>query len=202
MRIQKIRHMIRRLQLRAFRMTERATVRQINLVVTHQAIRHLRHIGATNSVRFLKPAMASLAGIGGIQKRPNLGPIPPKISPLIDRPRNHRSNVPQLQMLSVTEFLKRRSRSLRKQTTGCRRQDAGGRKQEPPQTFPERHPPPAACRLPPATCHLPPASCRLPPAACRLPPATCHLPPATCHLPPASCRLPPAACRLPPILCT
>ena len=157
MRIQKIRHMTRRLQLRAFRMTEPTTVRQINLVVTHQAIRHLRHIGATNSVGFLEPAMASLAGIGGIQKRPDLGPIQPKISPLINRPRNHRSNVPQLQMLSVTEFLKRRRR-LRKQTTSCRRQAAGGSTERTDATvIAER----GFCRLPPAACLLPPAACLL-----------------------------------------
>ena len=77
MRIQKIRHMTRRLQLRAFRMTERATVRQINLVVTHQAIRHVRHIGLANRIGFPEPAMARDARIRGIQKRPDLGPILP-----------------------------------------------------------------------------------------------------------------------------
>ena len=157
MRIQKIRHMIRRLQLRAFRMTEPTTVRQINLVVTHQAIRHLRHIGATNSVGFLEPAMASLAGIGGIQKRPDLGPIQPKISPLINRPRNHRSNVPQLQMLSVTEFLKRRRGG----------QKAEGRKQKaesskkPETDLSQAAPTPVCCILPAAFRLLPAAFCFL-----------------------------------------
>ncbi len=52
--------------------------------------------------------MASHAWIAGIQKRTNLSPVQPQISSLIDGRGNHRRNIAQLQMFSVTEFLKRR----------------------------------------------------------------------------------------------
>jgi len=148
MRVQKTRHMAGWFQLGSLGMTERATIRRINLVVANQAIGHLRHVGLTHRIRLLKPAMTSHARIRGIQQRPDLGRITPKISPLIDRPSNHRPDIAELQVLSVTEFLKRR-RSLREQARGARRQDAGGSKPDPPQIFPERHLPPAACVLPP-----------------------------------------------------
>jgi len=107
MRIQKTSHMIGRLQLRTLGMAELAAIGQIDLVMTNQAIRHLRHIGPAHRIRFLEAPMASHAWITGIQKRPDLRPIRPQISSLIDRRGNHRRNVAQLQMLSVTEFLKR-----------------------------------------------------------------------------------------------
>jgi hypothetical protein len=145
MRIQKTRYMTRRFQLRALRMTERATIRRIDLVVAHQAIRHLRHVGLTYRIRFLKPPMTTHARIARIQQRPNLSPIPPKIRALIDSPSDHRRNVSQLQMFSVTEFLERRS--LRKQARGGRLQEAGGSKQDAPRSVRERFLHPAACRL-------------------------------------------------------
>ena len=56
---------------------------------------------------FFEPAMARHARIAGIQKRTDLSPVHPQISSLIDGRGNHRRNIAQLQMLGVTEFLKR-----------------------------------------------------------------------------------------------
>src|ERR1035438_2421478 len=108
--------------------------------------------------------MASLAGIGGIQKRPDRGPIQPKISPLIDRARNHRRNVPQLQMLSVTEFLKRRRSG---QKAEGRKQKAESSKTPEPDPS-QAAPTPVCCMLPSAFCFLPSAFCPLPSAFCLL----------------------------------
>jgi hypothetical protein len=126
MRIQKTRHMICRLQLRSLGMAELATVRQIDLVVTHQAIRHLRHIGPAHRVRFLEAPMASQTRVRGIQKRPDLRPVQAQISSLIHSRGNHRRNVRELQMFSVTEFLEgRRIRRGKNPQSGSQEPECG-----------------------------------------------------------------------------
>jgi hypothetical protein len=110
MRVQKSIHMACRLQLRIFRMTKRAAIRQIDLVVAHQAIRHLRHVGRAHRIRILQPPMARHTRIRRIQQRPDLRAIAPQIRALIDGRGNRRCNVAELQMLGVAEFLERRWR--------------------------------------------------------------------------------------------
>ena len=150
--IQKTSDMAHRFQLHAVGMTERTTIRRINLVVANQAIGHLRHVSLTHRIRLLKPAMTSQARIRGIQQRPDLAAITPKISPLIDSRGYHRPNVAELQVLSVTEFLKRRRNRCKPEG---RKQNAEGSKI--PEPDPSQSPPaPVCCILPAAFCLLPP----------------------------------------------
>jgi hypothetical protein len=106
MRIQKISRVTGRLQLRIFRMAKRAAIRQIDLVVAHQAIRHLRH-GCGHRIGIFKSPMARHARIRRIQQRPDFSAIAPQIRAFIDRRGNRRCNIAQLQMLGVAKFLER-----------------------------------------------------------------------------------------------
>ena len=61
--VQETRNVARGPQLRILGMTELAAIRKIDLVMAHQAIRHLRHICPAHSIGLFQPAMARHAGI-------------------------------------------------------------------------------------------------------------------------------------------
>ena len=89
-------------------MTELATVRWIYLVVAHQAVRHLRHVGCADGIRFFQPSVACGACIAGVQERPDLLAVMSEVSLLVDGRCDHRRDISELQMFLVAEFLERR----------------------------------------------------------------------------------------------
>lgn len=95
--------MTRRLQLRAFRMAERAAIRRIDCVVAHQAIGHLRHIGRVHVIGIFQASMACCAGIRGIQEWTN-AIATPKVGAFVDGGGKDRRDIAELQMFLVTEF--------------------------------------------------------------------------------------------------
>src|ERR1035438_10645697 len=74
-----------RLQLSALHVAELATVRWIDLVMAHQAIRHLRQSAPIRPVGNLQPAMARLAGILRVELYPQLRARRCQVGLLIDR---------------------------------------------------------------------------------------------------------------------
>src|ERR1017187_2542248 len=91
--IQEIGRVAGRLQLSALHVAELATVRWIDLVMAHQAIRHLRQSAPIRPVGNLQPAMARLAGILCVELYPKLRARRCQVGLLIDRSGDQRRQI-------------------------------------------------------------------------------------------------------------
>src|ERR1035438_10504897 len=101
--IQEIGRVAGRLQLSALHVAELATVRWIDLVMAHQAIRHLRQSAPIRPVGNLQPAMARLAGILRVELYPQLRARRCEVGLLIDRSGDQRRQIAEFQMQLVIE---------------------------------------------------------------------------------------------------
>jgi len=94
---------IGRPQFRVRRVAILATKGQIDLVVTHQAVGHLRHSRAADRFGGLNSSMARKTGVGGVQ-------VPAdvirgrKVLAAIDGSGNDRRDVPEFQMFFVAKM--------------------------------------------------------------------------------------------------
>ena len=104
--------MIRRPQLCAGTVALLATERQLDLVVAHQAIRHLREICAADGIRGVDAAMAGETCIRAVQLRAKI-PGGRKVLARVDSPRDDGRCVADLQMLLVAEMHQKRLRGRR-----------------------------------------------------------------------------------------
>ena len=73
--VHEILHMVGRLEVGFLGVTIPTTERGFNLGMAHQAVGHLRQVDARYPVGFLKPAMARLARIAGIQVAADPGKV-------------------------------------------------------------------------------------------------------------------------------
>ncbi len=108
MPIQKIGCVIRWFELHVSRVTKFATVGRIDLIVAHQAIGHARHRCFRYGIRFVEPAMTGRARIRATQVRPLVAQRG-KERFGIDRSRQQRRDIPESQVLDVTEVRDRRA---------------------------------------------------------------------------------------------
>ena len=106
--------MIRRAQFCAWAVTLLATERQLDFVVTHQASRHLRHVYAADGVRGIDAAMARETGIRAVQLRAKIA-RGREVLARVDRLRDNRGHVAELQVFFVAEM---RETCLRGQRNG------------------------------------------------------------------------------------
>ena len=102
MRIVKFHRVTGGLQRRSLRMAKFATERRVDLVMTDQAIGHLREIRFRERRRLLHAAMARRTGVRAIEMPPDIARRR-KIRLRIDGCANHRRNVPQREVPLVIE---------------------------------------------------------------------------------------------------
>ena len=103
------RMVIRRLEIRPLGiMTLCTTERRVDLVVAHQTVGHLRHVGVGHMLRGIDSPMARQAGVRRIEMSPDVTRIR-QVRFLVDRPGDYRRDIPQPQMLHVAEVGKWRS---------------------------------------------------------------------------------------------
>ena len=85
-----LRYMIGRLEISGLGVALLATERNFDLVVAHEAVRHLGHVGVTNLHRRIDPPVTCQARIRRrVQVRPNIIRIA-EVRLLVDRRRDHR----------------------------------------------------------------------------------------------------------------
>ena len=104
--------MIRGPQLCSSAMTLLATERQLDLTVAHQAIRHLRHVYAADGVRGIDAAMARETGIRAVQLRAKIA-RGREVLAHVDRLRDNRGHVAELQVFFMAEMRQARLRRRR-----------------------------------------------------------------------------------------
>jgi hypothetical protein len=80
-----------------------AAIWRVHLVMAHQAIGHLGKCSLSDCIRFLEAAVTRGAWILRVQVRPDVMRIGEILSG-VDRGRNRRRNVAQLEMLLMAEF--------------------------------------------------------------------------------------------------
>ena len=79
-----------------------AAERVLDLVVAHQAIGHLRHVDLAHGVRFFQAAMASFAGVPGVEMATDVAGVG-EVVLLIDRGSENGRDVAHLEMERVAE---------------------------------------------------------------------------------------------------
>ena len=105
--IENIPCVVRRPKLRARSVAKSATVGRIDLVVAHQAIRHLRHIGLTDFGGFGQASMTGLTDVVGVQKASSVTRRR-QVGAAVDGIGDHGSDISQLQMCLVAKRFERR----------------------------------------------------------------------------------------------
>src|SRR5258708_5449749 len=115
--VQKIRRMVRGLQLRSFDVTEPAANRRVDLVVADETIGHRQERRLRRTVGIVDAVMARQTRIVGVEAAAQIAGRR-QIGPIVDRGRNHRRDVAQLEVRLVTERLQLRNLSLLSESPG------------------------------------------------------------------------------------